>query len=58
MTELVAQVERRVPELFYELKQNGWVVKGLTAARGAGGDAQTAHFGSKGEDFSLVARLP
>jgi len=42
-----------VPELFAELKQNGWVVKGLAAARGAGG-----YFGSKGEDFFLVARLP
>jgi hypothetical protein len=51
-------VERRVPELFAELKQNGWVVKGLAAARGAGGEVQTAHFGSTGEDFLLVARLP
>jgi len=58
VTELADYVERRVPELFAELKQNGWVMKGLAAARGAGGDAQTAHFGSTGEDFSLVARLP
>ena len=57
VTELAAHVERRVPELFAELKQSGWVVKGL-AARGAGEDAQTAHFGSTGEDFSLVSRLP
>ena len=60
VTELAAYVETRVPELFAELKANGWVVKGVTvaAARGAGGDAQSAHFGSTGEDFSIVARLP
>jgi WD40 repeat protein len=58
VSELAAHVEKRVPELFAELKQNGFVVKGLAAARGSGGDAQTAHFGSTGEDFSLVARLP
>ncbi len=58
VTELAAHVERRVPELFAELKQNGFVVKGLAVARGGGEDAQTAHFGSTGEDFSLVARLP
>jgi hypothetical protein len=45
-TELAAHVEKRVPELFGELKQNGWVVKGVAVARGGGGDAQTAHFGS------------
>ena len=55
--ELAAHVERRVPELFAELKAHGWVVKGVTA-RGAGADAQSAHFGSTGEDFSLVTRLP
>jgi WD40 repeat protein len=58
VTELAAHVERRVPELFAELKQNGWVVKGLAAARGGGGDAQTAHFGSTGGDFALVNKLP
>jgi WD40 repeat protein/uncharacterized caspase-like protein len=58
VTELAEHVERRVPELFAELKQSGWVVKGLAAARGDGKDAQTAHFGSTGEDFSLVTRLP
>jgi WD40 repeat protein len=55
--ELATHVARRVPELFAELKQSGWVVKGL-AARGGGGDAQSAHFGSTGEDFSLVGKLP
>ncbi len=64
VTELAAHVEKRVPELFAELKQSGWVVKGLAAApvrRGEGAEedkTQTAHFGSTGEDFSLVARLP
>ena len=63
VTELAAHVEKRVPELFAELKQSGWVVKGLAAApvrRGGEeeGKMQTAHFGSTGEDFSLVARLP
>ena len=52
VTELVAHVERRVPELFDELKQNGWVVKGLTAARGVGGDARTAHISARRERIS------
>ncbi len=64
VTELAAHIEKRVPELFAELKQSGWVVKGLAAApirRGEAGEedkTQAAHFGSTGEDFSLVARLP
>jgi Caspase domain len=60
VTELAAHVEKRVPELFAELKANGWIVKGVpaTAAREAGSDAQSAHFGSTGEDFSIAARLP
>jgi WD40 repeat protein len=60
VTELAAHVERRVPELFAELKGNGWVVKGVTATavRGIGGDAQSAHFGSTGGDFALVNKLP
>lgn len=60
VTELAAYVQDRVPELFAELKTNGWVVKGVTvaAARGGGDDAQSAHFGSTGEDFAIVARLP
>jgi hypothetical protein len=64
VTDLAAHVEKRVLELFAELKQSGWVVKGLAAApvrRGDGGEgdkAQPAHFGSTGEDFSLVERLP
>jgi hypothetical protein len=62
VTELAAHVEKRVPELFAELKQSGWVVKGLAAGpvpRGEGEDnTQAAHFRSTGEDFALVARLP
>ena len=64
VTELAEHGERRLPELFAELKQNGWVVKGLATApvrRGEGEEedkTQTAHFGSTGEDFALVARLP
>ena len=59
VTELAAHVEKRVPELFAELKQSGWVVKGAApAARGSGDDKQSAHFGSTGEDFALAARLP
>ena len=32
--ELAEYVDKRVPELFAELKQNGWVVKGLAPGRG------------------------
>ena len=63
VSELAAYVEKRVPELFAELKRSKWVVKGPAAANGQRGEdgedkTQTAHFGSTGEDFSLVARLP
>jgi hypothetical protein len=60
VSELAAHFEKRVPELFPELKQNGWVVKGATApaARGTGIDKQSARFGSTREDFAIVARLP
>ena len=64
VSELAAHIEKRVPELFAELKQSGWVVKGLTVAllrRGEGEEedmTQTAHFGSTGDDFAIVARLP
>jgi WD40 repeat protein len=59
VTELATYVERRVPELFAELKQSHWVVKGAAtvAMRGSQGDNQAAHFGSTGGDFSLVNRL-
>ncbi len=60
LTELVAHVEKRVPELVAELGEHGGVVKGaaVVAMRGAEGDKQSAHFGSTGEDFAIAARLP
>jgi WD40 repeat protein len=60
LTELAAYVELRVPELFDELKEHGWVVRGggLSAVRGRDGERQSAHFGSTGGDFALVNRLP
>jgi WD40 repeat protein len=64
LTELAAHVEKRVPELVAELDKSGGVVKGLavaalaTARGSADSDRQSAHFGSTGEDFALVARLP
>ena len=60
LTELVAHVEKRVPELVAELDKHGGVVKGIAvmAMRGANGDKQSAHFGSTGEDFAIVQRLP
>ncbi len=56
LTELAAHVLKRVPEL----GERGGVVKGaaVIAMRGAEGDKQSAHFGSTGEDFAVVARLP
>lgn len=59
LTELVAHVEKRVPELSAELDEKGGVVKGIAAAptRGASGDKQSAHFGSTGEDFAIAQRL-
>jgi hypothetical protein len=60
LTELAAHVQKRVPELVAELGERGGVVKGaaVVAMRGAEGDRQSAQFGSTGEDFALVARLP
>jgi WD40 repeat protein len=60
LTELAAHVQKRVPELVAELAGRGGVVKGavVIAMRGAEGDKQSAKFGSTGEDFAIVARLP
>ena len=62
VTDLAAHVGKRVPELFAELRQNCWAVRGAAAADSCGGvgedKTQTAHFGSTGEDFVLVNRLP
>lgn len=59
LTELATYVEKRVPELAVELDEHGRVVKGaaVIAMRGAEGEMQSAHFGSIGEDFPIVARL-
>lgn len=62
VTELAEYVKRRVPALFVELKQSGWVGAGADArtqgrGRRGGQDADRA-FGSTDEDFSLVVRLP
>lgn len=56
VAEIAAYVEKRVPELFAELKSSGWVVKGLPGEVEQSG--QSAHFGSIGEDYPLVTRLP
>ncbi len=60
LTELVAHVQKRVPELVTELDEHGGVVKGaaVIAMRGAEGARQSAQFGSTGEDFTIAARLP
>ncbi len=60
LSELVAHVERRVPQLVAELGKNGGTVKGaaVAAMRGAEGDKQSAQFGSTGEDFAIATRLP
>lgn len=55
MTELAAYVEQRVPELTAELA--GRFPKEMDVSN-AKGEKQSAHFGSTGEDFALVARLP
>ncbi len=55
VTELAAHVEKRVPELFAELKAErlGGQRGCCGSARGAAGTmTQTAHFGSTGEDFA------
>ena len=53
VSELAAHVEKRVPELFAELKQNGWVVKGAAAAaaRGSGGRQAVRAFRLDGRGF-------
>ena len=60
LTELAAHVQKRVPELVAELGEHDGVVKGaaVIAMRGAEGYRQSAQFGSTGEDFAIVGRLP
>ena len=61
LTELAAHVQRRVPELVAELGERGGAVKGaavIAMRRGGKDGRQSAQFGSTGEDFAVVARLP
>jgi hypothetical protein len=62
VTELAEHVEKRVPELYAELRKSCFAVRGVAAADSCGAEqeekTQSAHFGSTGEDFPLVARLP
>jgi hypothetical protein len=55
VSELVAHVQSRVPQLSAELEGRGI---SLVMVRGSSGDTQSAHFGSTGEDFPLVRRMP
>ena len=59
LSELVAHVQGLVPKLSAEM-QGGGSDKGIAvvAMRGFNDDKQSAHFGSTGEDFALVHRLP
>ena len=54
VSELVAHVQDRVPQLSAELEGRGI---SLIMVRGSGDDRQSAYFGSTGEDFPLVRRL-
>lgn len=55
VSELVAYVQDRVPRLTAELGGRGI---SMIATHNSEDDGQTAHFGSTGEDFPLVRRLP
>lgn len=56
LSELVAHVESLVPRLSAELGGRGLAV--ATATHGFDDKRQSAHFGSTGEDFVVVGRLP
>jgi WD40 repeat protein len=60
LSEFVAHAQALVPKLSAQLEGGGAGVKGtaLVAIRGFKDDKQSAHFGSTGEDFTLVRRLP
>jgi uncharacterized caspase-like protein len=55
LSELVAHAQALVPKLSAELNGRGI---STIAVRGFSDDKQSAHFGSTGEDFALVQRLP
>ena len=54
MSELVAHVQDQVPKISAKLNGRG---RAAVAARGSTDDRQSAHFGSRGEDYALVRRL-
>src|SRR5262249_15382875 len=54
LSELVAHVQDQVPKVAAKLNGRG---RAAVAARGSSDERQTARFGSRGEDFSLVRRL-
>jgi WD40 repeat protein len=54
LSELVAHVQDQVPRIAAKLNGRG---RAAVAARGSTDAQQSAHFGSLGEDFSLVRRL-
>ena len=54
LSELVAHVQDQVPKLAAKLNGRG---AAAVAVRGSVGDAQSARFGSRGEDFALAWRL-
>lgn len=55
LSELVAHVQVLVPKLSAKLNGRG---VSMIAVRGFKDDKQSAHFGSTGEDFAVVQRLP
>ena len=55
LSELVAHVQDQVPSISAKLDGRG---RAAIAARGSVDDRQSARFGSRGEDFSIVRRLP
>jgi WD40 repeat protein len=54
LSELAAHVQDQVPKLSLMLNGTG---RAVIAARGMSDDQQSARFGSRGEDFTLVRRL-
>lgn len=55
LSELVAHVQDQVPKIAAKLNGRGSTT---VAARGSAGERQSARFGSRGEDFAVVRRLP
>ncbi len=55
LSELTSYVQDLVPKLAASLNGRG---AAATAMRGFADDKQSAHFGSTGEDFAIVRRLP